>query len=189
MLISKFNKNNNNNNINKDILTMERKYKILLPKEYKDFLYKYNGGYTPNTIFKNHKIISDIQGFYGIGNVALSLNNLELIKWINKKIFPIAYDAFGNHIIIALNNSVKGKVYFADHELGDKIFCVANSLKAFLKKCKSDKISDDVKMSIEEREKILITNGRGGIINDNLRKMWQEEIDKYANMIQEEVIL
>lgn len=45
------------------------------------------------------------------------------------------------------------------------------------------------KRSIKEREAALIAKGRGSIITDDLRKMWQDEIDKYGNMIQEEVIL
>lgn len=51
------------------------------------------------------------------------------------------------------------------------------------------KISEASKLSIEEREAILIANGKGDIITDGLREMWQAEIKKYSNMIQEEVLI
>lgn len=66
---------------------------------------------------------------------------------------------------------------------------MAEDFKEFTKKCKSKKINPDTKMSIEEREADLISRGKGGNITDGLRKMWQDEIDKYGNMVQEELII
>ena len=43
--------------------------------------------------------------------------------------------------------------------------------------------------SIKEREDALIANGRGHVITDALRKIWQAEIDKYGNMVQEELFV
>lgn len=34
-----------------------------------------------------------------------------------------------------------------------------------------------------------IAKGKGNNITDGLRKMWQEEIDKYSDIIQEEVLI
>lgn len=42
---------------------------------------------------------------------------------------------------------------------------------------------------MKEREAILLAKGRGNIITDDLRKMWQAEIDKYESIIQEEVLI
>ena len=142
MLISKF----PNCDVKEQIADMEKRYEIILPVQYKSFLHKYNGGYTPETKFKSGKISSDVRGFFGIGDVKLSLNTIELEEWIEKNVFPIACDSFGNYMVIGLRNDNLGKVYFCDHE-----------------------------------------KGRGSIITDGLRKMWQAEIDKYGNMIQEEV--
>jgi len=36
---------------------------------------------------------------------------------------------------------------------------------------------------------ISFYNSPGNIITDDLKKMWQAEIDKFGNMIQEEVII
>ena len=50
-------------------------------------------------------------------------------------------------------------------------------------------ISEASRRSIKEREDALIAKGRGNIITDDLRKMWQAEIDKYGSMLQEEVVV
>lgn len=43
--------------------------------------------------------------------------------------------------------------------------------------------------SIEEREQLLIKNGKEANITDSLRKAWRSEIDLYKDMVQEEVII
>lgn len=183
MLISKF----LNNNVEDEIENLEKKYKIKLPIQYKKFLYKYNGGYTPRTKFKAKRITSDLRGFYGIGNVKLSIDKIELEEWLEKSFFPIAYDSFGNYIVIGLGDDNLGKIYFCDHEKGFKAGYMAENLQDFIKCCKSEKIKEASRLSIKEREEALIADGRGDIITDDLRQMWQAEIDKYQNMIQEEV--
>lgn len=50
MLISKF----SNNDVIKKIVDIEREHNIILPNQYKDFLCKYNGGYTPKTKLKRY---------------------------------------------------------------------------------------------------------------------------------------
>lgn len=185
MLISKF----SNDNIEEKVADLERRYEITLPTQYKNFLYKYNGGDTPRTDFEIRRIESDLRGFFGVGDVDLSIDKVELEEWLEKKFFPIACDSFGNFIVIGLGRFNSGKIYFCDHEKGFKADCLAKNLQAFLKCCKSEQISEAFKHPIKEREEILIANGRGGIITDGLRRMWQDEIDKYENMVQEEVLL
>ena len=65
--------------------------------------------------------------------------------------------------------------------------CIGDDFKSFVKCCKSKKISEASKKSIKEREKELIANGRRHIIDKALRRMWQDEIDKFGNMNQEQV--
>ena len=185
LLISKF--LNNNENIAKEITKIEKQYSITLSTEYKKFLCKYNGGDTPDTQFRCNRISSDIRAFYGIGNVKYSLNEFELNEWIEFNVFPIACDSFGNYIVIGLRAGKEGKIYFYDHEEGHKIIELAENLTAFFNCCKSGKIGHI--RSIEERENSMIEKGRGDIIDDELRAMWQAEIDKYGNMIQEEVTI
>lgn len=185
MLISKF----ANCSVNDGVEEMEKEYNMILPNQYKDFLCKYNGGYTPKTKFKVGKVSSDIRGFYGLGNVKLSFNTIKLREWIDKSFLPIACDSFGNYYVIGLDNDSNGKIFFCNHEAGNKMEYIAENLKAFFKYCKSDKISEASRLSIKEREAALIARGRGAIITDALRQMWQAEIDKYENMIQEEVVI
>lgn len=64
---------------------------------------------------------------------------------------------------------------------------IVENLKSFIQHCRSKEIDPASKLSIKEREEALIARGRGNIITDDLRKMWQAEIDKYENMVQEEV--
>lgn len=183
MLISKF----LNHDVNENIVNMEKKYNIKFPNQYKEFLCKYNGGYTPRTKFKVGKISSDIREFYGIGDAKLTLDEDELQLWIRKGVLPIASDSFGNYIVIGLNNDVNGKIFFCDHEQGNKLEYVAENLKSFIQHCRSKEINPASKLSIKEREEALIARGRGNVITDDLRKLWQAEIDKYKNMVQEEV--
>lgn len=183
MLISKF----ENCNVKEKVMNIEKQYGITLPIRYKNFLYKYNGGYTPKTRFKAGKISSDLKGFFGTGDVELSLDNMELGEWLEKSIFPIACDSFGNYIVVGLGDGDLGKIYFCNHEKGNKLAYIAADFNKFVEFCKSEMIGEASKRSIKEREDALIAKGKGDIITDDLRKMWQAEIDKYGSMVQEEL--
>lgn len=183
MLISRF----PNNNAEERITELEKQYNISLPQLYRDFLCKYNGGNTPNTDYKAGRASTVIRGFYGFGDVEFSFDKMKLDSWLEKNILPIACDPFGNEIVIGLSEERYGKIYFCDHEKGYSKKLVGEDFKAFIKKCKSKKIDPDTKMSIAEREAMLIARGRGHVIDDGLRKIWQDEIDKYGNMVQEEI--
>ena len=185
MLISKF----SNGKAEEKMIDIARQYGITLPAEYINFLQKYNGGYTPKTKFKAGKISSDLRGFFGVGDVKLSLNDVKLEDYLEKSVFPIACDSFGNYIVIGLSNDDTGKIYFCDHEKGNKAEYITENLKKFIACCKSEIISDASRRSIKEREDAIIAKGRGNIITDDLRKMWQAEIDKYGSMVQEDVLV
>ncbi len=185
MLISKF----LNCNVEDKIINMEKKCGIILPIQYRRFLYKYNGGYTPKTKFKAGKVTSDVKGFFGIGDVKLSLDTIELGVWLENNVLPIACDSFGNYIVIGLYNENIGKIYFCDHEKENKAEYVAEDFKEFVLCCKSEKISEASQRTIKEREEALVAKGRGNIITEELKKMWQAEIDKYGGMIQEELLV
>ncbi len=62
-------------------------------------------------------------------------------------------------------------------------------IKIFIQYCKSGEIDPASRLSIKEREEALIARGRGHVITENLRQMWQAEIDKYKNMVREEVVI
>ncbi|MFV0395301.1 MAG: SMI1/KNR4 family protein [Coprobacillaceae bacterium] len=188
MLISKYDTSNVKENIN----SFEDKYNFSFPEQYKKFLLKYNGGETPNTKFKMNKISSDIKGFYGLGNAKMNydffIRTNTLREYMDKDVLPIASDSFGNDIVIGLSED-NHRIYFSDHELGNKLTLLANDFITFVEKCKSEKINEASTRSIDERAAILIAKGRGHVITDSLKEIWQAEIDKYGSMNQEELNL
>ena len=185
MLISRF----QNNNSEARICELEKHYNFTLPKQYRNFLCKYNGGNTPDTDYKAGRASTAVRAFYGFGEVDYSFDKMDLRQWIKNKVFPIACDMFGNEFLIGIDEADYGSIYFADHEKGYMKSLVGVDLKEFIAKCKSKKISPDTKLSIEEREADLISRGRGHVIDDLLRQMWQEEIDTYGKMVQEKVVI
>lgn len=187
MLISKF----NTLNISEKIKELEARYDIFLPEQYRKFLIKYNGGETPETYFRIRGISSDICAFYGIGDVEYSFSSIEefIPDFLKRQFFPIARDAFGNYIVIGLDEKKNGQIWFCDHEELFKATFLTVDFREFVKKAKSQKLGPAYTMTIEEREKMLIANGHADNITDKLRKNWQEIIDKYGHMKQERVIV
>lgn len=184
MLISKF----KTSDISEKVRELEEKCSCIFPEQYRHFLEKYNGGYTPETSFKS-KERSDLYGFYGVADAELNFASFEIEEWLPKKVIPIARDSFGNYIVIGINDERYGKIFFSDHELNWKLTNIAPDFKTFIKICKSKKIDTTELMTIEEREAMLIANGHAENITDSLKRAWQEEIDEYKNINQERVIL
>lgn len=189
MLISKF----DTNNIENKILQFEQEYGISLPSQYRKFLMKYNGGYTPKTDFTVGDDSSSIRGIYGIGEVDLSLDNSYISEyipeWINQGFFPVTTDYFGNNIVMGIGKENEGAIYFSDHEEGNRLTFLAEDLKSFFSLCHSEVFDKKTIKSIEEREANMMARGMGDRITDDLRKLWQEEIDYQSKLDQEEVIL
>lgn len=187
MLISKF----ATENILEEISITEKLYGFEFPVDYKQFLLKYNGGYTPKTKFKINGISADIEGFFGVGNVQLNYSQISMDfmkNFIKEGLVPIAKDSFGNYIVMGICGDLESKIFFWDHELSKKNL-LTKDFFTFIHKCKSELMNEAAKKSIKEREDDLKAKGRGNIITDSLRAMWQKEIDKYEKIIQEEVRL
>lgn len=185
MLIAKF----ASSQVPEELSKIESQYQITFPESYRNFLYRYNGGNTPRTKFRAKKISSDVKGFYGLGKVKLPVDQEMLEKWIPQKLFPIACDSFGNLIVLCIAGDRYGNVFFCDHEKGMSPALLADSFSSFLQACKSDRIPEAARRSIEERKAALMERGRESVITPALIEMWQKEIDKYGNMIQEEVVI
>lgn len=187
MLISKF--DNDESGINVELL--EGMYDIVLPDEYKKFLIKYNGGKTPETKFNINGVSSDIQGFLGLGNAEESYhfdrlkNSVRIYEWLKSEMFPIAFNTFGDYIMIRVNGNANRGIYFYYHDKPSKYIELAEDFVSFVKKCKSKKIGHI--RSIEERKNDLINLGKGDKITPEKVAGWQAEIDEYANIHQEEL--
>jgi len=167
----------------------EKKYNISFDEKYRDFLIKYNGGDTPNTIIKQGRKSETVRYLYGLNTEETIERNLEYFDWKEKKCIPIGEDNFGNYYTIGVSEENNGIIYFCDHEKGFAKRKIADSFKEFINKCKSELIDDFARSSPEEIEKIMIGKGRGHIITNNLRDTWRKQYEKYKDMLQEEVIL
>ena len=189
MLISKF----NTENMEERVREFEAKYSFVFPEQYRSFLLKYNGGKTPNTEFRINKVSADVEGFYGLGNATQyhnyssfeSMDGLE--DWLKDSVLPIAENSFGDYIMIGIGNTNNGKVYFYYHDRQKKYIELSENFKMFISKCKSEKIGRI--RSIEERYASMISKGRKEFIDKDLIKIWQDEIDEYAGIHQEELVI
>ncbi|MCI7813950.1 MAG: SMI1/KNR4 family protein [Lachnospiraceae bacterium] len=167
-----------------DIKVLEAKIGCAVPLELTLFLEKFNGGITPKTSFRLNGISSDVVAFYGIGDLKYSYNDVKILKTDEGTYLPIAFDTFGNIILMDID---RGYIVFQDHESGSSLTVLAPNLKSFINSCKSSPINPASLKSVEEREQDLIKRGRGNIITEELRKLWQEEREKYSKIRQEEV--
>lgn len=189
MLISKF----NNENIENAIREMEKRYSFVFPVEYRMFLQKYNGGRTPDTTFYLQRISSDIQAFYGLGkaelnyNISIIENTPLFLDMVDNKLFPIAINSFGDHLLIGLHGNYMGKIYFCYHDMPKSNIELSSSLAVFFSCCRSRKIGHI--RTIEERTADMERLGKGNKITEEKLKSWQEEIDEYSQIKQEKVIL
>ena len=102
---------------------LEKYWGFGLPKDYRNFLLKHNGG-EPSPSYFNFKYDendgSDVRFFLGIYPDEDNdlLNHLKIYESrISKKMFPIAYDSCGNLICISVKGDDRGKIYFWDHEI------------------------------------------------------------------------
>ncbi|MBR3823612.1 MAG: SMI1/KNR4 family protein [Lachnospiraceae bacterium] len=187
MLISRF----DNTNIEEHIIRLEKQYNIVLPEEYKRFLQKYNGGETPNTKFRINKVSSDVRAFYGLGNADKYYNFQKLIDnmniledYIEDDMLPIATTDYGDVITVGIGKEENGSIFFKYHDRGKKYIKLTDNLCEFASKCKSEKLG--YIETIEERKQGMIADGLGRRITESLIEAWQEEIDEYAHIHQEE---
>ena len=135
----------------KILLNVEKDLGYKLPKEYRDFLLKFNGGEpspnkfyfndhsnkASNSIVRYFHAVFDTEG-YSYDNLMQIYKSLIKNEIILPHILPIASDPFGNYICIFMEGEYKGKIYFMDHEIGpvepsyDSLSLIADTFKHFL---------------------------------------------------------
>ena len=104
------------------LLSLEQIWEFKLPKNYREFFLKFNGG-TPiqnNFSFKEKNNGSIIHHFFGLFPIKY-INILYYLEMYKNRVpsntFPIASDVCGNLILISVKNADRGKIYFWDHEM------------------------------------------------------------------------
>jgi len=125
----------------KEIDVFEFENNIDLPKDYKNFLFKYGDFFVEDNYeykpLQPSPLTEDgydaIEYFYG-SNI---YSNLGIYKErLNEQLLPIADQAFGDFICIGVKNEYRGKIYFWVHDLSylmeESLFLVANSLEEFI---------------------------------------------------------
>jgi len=114
------------------LLELEDSLGKVLPKEYKDFLLRSNGGRpNPNTFkTKNDEHETDIQFFFGIteGTYNILDKHLLLESRLGPGRLAIANDSLGSHITIDLKS---GEIYFFDHET-EEFHLVSETIDKFI---------------------------------------------------------
>lgn len=80
-----------------------------------------------------------------------------------------------------------GEISFVYHDKPQNEIVVSSDFKKFILLCKSEKIGHI--RTIDESKQYLIEAGKGDKITEKKIECWQREIDKYANIEQEEVVL
>ena len=118
----------------KDIIDFENKYDFKLPKEYKDFLLSYNGGYLPYSIKLDENYYdlenvysnnTEVNRFYSLQETTGLLESDHVYcedgifsqNFIPNKLSPFATDHVGYYIFyIGVGENNLGKIYSYDHQ-------------------------------------------------------------------------
>jgi hypothetical protein len=141
---------------------LERQLGIVLPKKYRSFLLRYNGGRPEPTFFPirgfNTSPFGAIHYFFGISRAVRSSNidwNFRMYKGrMPSELLPIAGDELGNRICLFLAGTNEGCVYFWDHDNEKSpptyanLYPVASSLEEFFDSIHFEDISGDVANSL-----------------------------------------
>ncbi|MCY8002451.1 MULTISPECIES: SMI1/KNR4 family protein [Bacillus] len=135
--------------VKEEIEEIEKKYKIKLPDDYKQFLLKYGASMICDDDVFYKSLEQDtwsedefqvVEFFYGLEETELDLDIQDKIDTYSERfpegIIPIASSPFGNEICLQAKGDDIGKIYFWDHEYrnseGD-FFLVANTFTDFIK--------------------------------------------------------
>ncbi|SFB84734.1 SMI1/KNR4 family protein [Ruminococcus albus] len=159
MLISKFNVSDVESSISK----FEAEYTVSFPDTYREFLLKYNGGYTPKTKVSINRASSDLRALFGYAeayqnyNILSVFSSSDIINYTKSGLIPIGANVFGDYFLIRINGDDYGAVYFRYHDKNIADIFIADSFKTFVSKCKSEMVGHI--RTIEERKADLIANG------------------------------
>lgn len=122
---------------------LEKKLGSTLPRFYREFLKKTNGGrpkadkfsFTTKDGTHENDLVNYFYALYSekIGNLQKRIDGFK--DRIPEGTLPIACDPFGNQILLRMGNQPDGPVYFWDHELelqSGETTQIAPSLESFI---------------------------------------------------------
>ncbi len=147
-----------------EIYSFEKKYHILLPVEYEEFLLNYGSGYVKddyyytaleNTPLTPENGYNSADYFYGSDIV----DNIDIFsEELNGQLLPIADAGGGDFICIGVKGEYKQKVYYWTHEgegcaLEDNLYLIANTFGEFIQSFEehSSEINlDDIELILDD---------------------------------------
>lgn len=100
-----------------DLAAFEKRHKVSLPLDYREFMLEYNGG-SPNP--KIYGLFVTVQKFYSISEEGVNLDQMcQCIDWRTaypQGILVIGRDIGGSKILLATRGAKTGTIYFLDRE-------------------------------------------------------------------------
>jgi len=124
------------------IATLEKRLKHKLPVDYRSFLLSHNGGVPSPPTFAPAGATTPteaLNSFLALGGEPGVDDLISFLRIYEARLpagfVPVAYDAFGNLILLALTGKRRGQVFFWDHERegeGNPSRLIANDWTSFL---------------------------------------------------------
>ena len=182
---------NNTENVAEHIIQLEKDLNIVLPEDYKQFLIKYNGGWTPGTEIYFNDFDYEINGFNGV-NKAKGASNFyyrieNTVDKIRNDFFEDLENGYLNigsdlgsfyYINIETNSDKYGSIYFMDEDREDFIY-VCSSFKELTQKARTP----DFKVhTVKENIQRFKENGWEDRITPSLKKEWRKRYKKYKDV-------
>ncbi|MGL4426185.1 MAG: SMI1/KNR4 family protein [Alphaproteobacteria bacterium] len=144
-----------NGNIDENILrAIEQFWGFQLPKSYREFIIRKNGGVPLRKIFDfkdktDGSCLVDFFGFVKDFCTNLLLKRVYAGDRVPENTLPIAADVYGNLILLSVKGPDRGKIYFWDHEMEadtdhgetpdySNLTLVADSFDEFIQNLKSE---------------------------------------------------
>ena len=181
----------NTENVTEHIIKLENDLNIILPEDYKQFLIKYNGGWTPGTEIYFDEFDYEIAGFNGVnkakgsGNFYYYINSeVDVIRNqfyedLEEGMLNIAgwYGAY-YYLNIDSNSSNYGAIYYMDEDREGFIY-VCSSFKKLTQKARTP---DFHVSTVEENIQYYKEKGWEDRITPSLKKEWKKEYKKYKDV-------
>ena len=183
---------NNTENVAEHIIKLENELNIVLPEDYKQFLIKYNGGWTPGTKIFFDDFDYGINGFYGVNKAERAGNfyyyiNSE-VQVIQDEFFEDLENGFLNignnlgsyfYINIDKESDKYGAIYSMDRVDDNDYIYVCSSFKELTQKARTP----DFKVyTVKENIQRFKEEGKADRITPSRIKEWRKYYKKYKDL-------
>ncbi len=173
--ICKF-KTDESQDIEKLVKEFEEEQGISLPCDYRNFLIKYNGGYTPNTMIKQR----NVSCFIGIGDVGRTFDSHKTTEWYDifkeRGYLAIADTPSGDYFIIGIEGEQRGKIFFKYHDRIGRNAKIADSFREFVEKCVSERAEKPC--PVKEDIAYFVERGKPQEWIDSMVPFWEEQFER-----------